>query len=173
MRLGLISDTHDRNELTRVAVEGLRGLDVDRVLHLGDITTPEAAALLAPLRRPVTFLRGNNDHADVLDAAMKRVGLPVPVDAWREVIAGVPIGATHGHKRPLLAGLQRHCRLVLRGHSHRAGVERVDGSLMVNPGALHRANVKSVATVDLPSLEVAFYEVRPGGLRPWAPPEGT
>lgn len=169
MRLGLISDTHDRLELTRVAVEGLAALGVDRVLHLGDITTPESAALLRAFDVPVTFLRGNNDHAPVLDPGMKRSGLPPPVDAWREVVEGVPVGATHGHRRPLLLSLRQHCRLVLRGHSHVAGVEVHGGAVEVNPGALHRAHVKSVAVVDLPRLDVAFHEVRPDGLRPWAP----
>jgi hypothetical protein len=39
--------------------------------------------------------------------------------------------------------------------------EVVGRTRVVNPGALHRAAVKTVATVELPALEVRFFEVTP------------
>jgi predicted phosphodiesterase len=56
--------------------------------------------------------------------------------------------------------------LLLHGHSHRMRNERVGRTRVVNPGALHRAAVRTVGIVELPALAVAFYEVRPEGARP-------
>lgn len=168
MKVGLVSDTHDRIRLSQVAASWLRRLQVDVAFHLGDITTPEGAAPFRGL--PMTFLRGNNDYNPALEPAMWAAGLPPPVDEWRGEIAGVRIGAAHGHEGWRLRGLLKRSDVVLRGHSHRAGVERVEGALVVNPGALHRAPVKTMAVLDLPSLDVAFYEVREDGVVPWTPP---
>lgn len=166
MRLGLVSDTHDRLEPSRLAARFLRESAVDRVLHLGDITTPEGAEPFLDLPG-IAFLRGNNDMPGRLDDALRAHGLDSPLDRWRETLEGVSLGATHGDRRMLLDGLVKDCDVVLRGHSHVAGVARVRGALMVNPGALHRTPVRSVAILDLPSLAVAFFEVRSDAVVPW------
>jgi putative phosphoesterase len=167
VKVGLVSDTHDRVGLSVVAAEFLRDEGCDAVFHLGDITTPEGAAPFVGL--PVTFVRGNNDHSPGLDGGMRTLGLAPPVDSWQGDLRGVRLGATHGDVGGTLRSLVEACDVVLRGHSHIAGVARVGRALVVNPGALHRASVKSVALLDLPSRRVDFFEVRPEGVAPWAP----
>lgn len=162
MRLGLVSDTHDRLDLATVAARAFSEMRVERVLHLGDITRPETAVAFQGL--PVTFLRGNNDFPGALDEGMQRAGFAPPEDAWEGELAGVRVGATHGHRSPILRDLVSRCDLVCRGHSHRAGVERVQDARVVNPGALHRAPVKTICVVELPSLDVDFFEVRTDGI---------
>jgi predicted phosphodiesterase len=44
--------------------------------------------------------------------------------------------------------------LVCHGHTHVARQETVGRTLVVNPGALYRANPHRFALVDLPALEV-------------------
>jgi uncharacterized protein len=55
--VGLISDTHGL--MRPEAVAALRG--VDRIVHAGDVGTPEVLAALRPIA-PVTAVRGNNDR---------------------------------------------------------------------------------------------------------------
>ena len=55
--LGLISDTHNLlREEARTALGG-----VDRILHAGDICSPEILERLARIA-PLEAVRGNNDH---------------------------------------------------------------------------------------------------------------
>ena len=73
------------------------------------------------------------------------------------------MAAHHGHRAPPLAD---EPDLLLHGHTHKRRLERVGRTLVLNPGALQRAHVKSLALVDLPALDVRFYEVAPEAVRP-------
>ncbi len=165
MRIGLISDTHDNLVLTKVAVEWLRKEAPARVFHLGDITMPECASMLAGL--PVVFLKGNNDESDTLRDGRAEPGLPSLLDTWTGEVDGVRIGATHGHVRTALAKLVRDHDIVLHGHTHRARAEQIGRALVINPGALHRAPVKTVAMLDVATRQVTFYVVSESGVRPF------
>jgi putative phosphoesterase len=148
MRLGLISDTHDNVALARVAGDLFRVQRVERTIHLGDVMT---RPVLEPLDAPVV-LRGNNDPPSM------------GVDAWGDTYEGVRIGAHHGHF-PWTGG---EVDLLLHGHSHRMRNDIMGRTRVVNPGALHRAAVRTVAIVELPTLDVTFYEVRADGAVPLA-----
>jgi len=139
-----VSDTHDNVEPARVAAAFL-AREADRVVHLGDVTTRSTAALFGD----AVLLRGNNDPPTLGHAE------------WEETLAGIRVGAHHGHDRWRGSEVD----LLLHGHSHRMRHERVGRTLVVNPGALHRASVKSVAVVTLPALDVEFFEVRAEGVR--------
>jgi uncharacterized protein len=54
MRIGILSDTHDRLQWTARAVELLRAEGAEALFHCGDLTGPEVVALchLAVLFRP-------------------------------------------------------------------------------------------------------------------------
>lgn len=151
MRIGLVSDTHDNLPLAIQAAALFRREGVERVFHLGDVTDP---ATLAPFEVfPLVVLQGNNDAE------------PWPT-SWREEIAGLRVGATHGHLRPLLRELTVGCDVVLHGHTHQRRAERVGEALVVNPGALYRTPRPTVALLDLPGRELRFFQVDPDGTRP-------
>lgn len=135
------------------------------MLHLGDITTPETVALFRGL--PITFLRGNNDDAAELAPALSRAGMPPLHDEWTAEVEGVRIGATHGHMKGRLAALLGDRDVVLHGHTHRRRVEQAARALVVNPGALHRAHVRTIAILEVPSRRVLFFEVRESGVVPF------
>ena len=120
-RLGIISDTHGL--LRPEAVAFLRGCE--RIVHGGDIGTPEVLAQLSAIA-PVTAVRGNNDKG-----------------VWAETISetelfefnGTYVYAIHDLSQidiePSAAGVQ----VVVSGHSHKPLVEQRDGVLYVNPGS--------------------------------------
>ena len=73
MRIGVVSDTHGHTANTRSAIRMLESLEVETVLHCGDIGTPEIVEMFAPW--PTHFVFGNCD-ADraTLRAAITKVG---------------------------------------------------------------------------------------------------
>jgi putative phosphoesterase len=120
LTIGVISDTHG---LVRPeALDALRG--VDRILHAGDVGSPEVLEALGALA-PVTAVRGNNDTG-----------------AWAKTLpksVSVNLGS---HAVLLLHDLHdltpkaaASASAVITGHSHRPAVTRKDGVLYFNPGS--------------------------------------
>ena len=160
MRLGLVSDTHDNVALSRVAAAFFRERACDLVLHLGDVTEPATVDVFAGL--PMRFLRGNNDDRRELAPVLAQNGFPEILDDWTDRMEGVLVAAHHGHLTPRFGSLEPD--LLLHGHTHRMRATRVGRTLVVNPGALHRAARKTVALVELPTRAVTFHEVAAGGV---------
>jgi uncharacterized protein len=120
--IGVVSDTHGlvRPEALRL----LRG--VDRIVHAGDIGSPDVLAALAAIA-PVTAVRGNNDRG-----AWARA---IPETAIVEV-ARVRLYVLHDVKTLAVDPRAAGFAAVITGHSHRpARVER-DGTLYLNPGSI-------------------------------------
>jgi hypothetical protein len=122
MIIGVISDTHGL--LRPEAVAALRG--ADRIVHAGDVGSPEILASLAALA-PLTAVRGNNDKGDWARA------LPVTevVDAGNGVLVYVIHAVADLDLDPAAGGF----RVVVAGHSHRPASEERDGVLWFNPGS--------------------------------------
>lgn len=122
--IGLISDTHG---LVRPGVHTVFA-GVDEILHAGDVG---GAEILDELRliAPVRAVYGNTDMP----------GDPGLTDAIDVVIGGVTIHVSHGHEvgrttaRNLAAAYAAD--VVVYGHTHRQRMDRVNGRLIVNPGA--------------------------------------
>ncbi len=168
MRIGIVSDTHDRAETVRAALERLRRAGAGLVLHCGDITTVETVRLFEGL--PTHFVFGNWDgdwlgrrRRDTarLRAAIEDVGGTVHEPFGALTLAGRSIGWVHGHDRELLHELETSdlFDFVLYGHTHRAEQHRRGGTLVANPGALFRAEPKLCAVLDLGDGEVEWLTV--------------
>ncbi|MFQ6101635.1 MAG: YfcE family phosphodiesterase [Anaerolineae bacterium] len=160
LTVGLLSDTHIPHRLDRLpdaVLDALAGVDL--ILHAGDVDDPVA---LEPLRgiAPVHAVRGNVHLQDFSNGGAT---LPATVELQ---LAGWRVVLTHGHQPGLpgfcLKGLnviaqwlglmdnshlnqhaiRRLTRLypaadiIVFGHSHRAHVEQVGHTLLVNPGAV-------------------------------------
>jgi predicted phosphodiesterase len=158
--VGLLSDTHIPHRLRRLpdaVLDALAGADV--ILHAGDVDDPAA---LEPLRAiaPVYAVRGNMHIQDLSDGGAM---LPAVIELQ---LAGRRVVLTHGHRPGLLgfflggldvmaqwmrltdnsqfndcnarrlARLYPEADIIVFGHSHRAYVERVGRTLLINPGAV-------------------------------------
>jgi putative phosphoesterase len=160
MRLGILSDTHNQLERTRVAVQLLIDAGAEALVHCGDFTHANVLELCAA--RPCYFVFGNND--DFTIAELKRTAMVTRAQCLQwggEVeLAGKRIAITHGHMpgevRRLLAAKPDY---LLSGHSHIANDSRTATVRRINPGALHRAKSFSIAVLDLVRDEVRFIEV--------------
>lgn len=159
-RVGIISDTHDRLERTRAAVEMLAERGAQVLIHCGDLTEPDIVEACAALSSYFVF--GNND-ADNVPALRQAIGAIDGVClGWSGEITlgGNRLAVAHGHMlrdhRTLLA---REPDYYLFGHSHLTADHMEGKTRCINPGALHRAPRYTVALLDLEEDELRFLEV--------------
>ena len=153
MLIGIVSDSHGHVELARAGVRMLESLGVERVLHCGDIGSMEVVNLFAAW--PTDFVFGNCDYAREELAAGITAAEQTCHGAFGELeIAGRRIGLLHSddHRKFTEVTNSDAWDLVCYGHTHVAKVEHVGDTLVVNPGALYRANPHSIAIVELPEL---------------------
>lgn len=145
MRIGVISDTHGL--LRPEAEECLAG--VAHIIHAGDIGRPE---VITALRRiaPVMAIKGNVDTADWAarypDTSTIKLG-------------GRVIYVLHDVNELKLDPAAEGIDVVISGHSHRPGIETVDGVLYLNPGSAGPRRFSLPVTL-------AILEVGKGGIRP-------
>jgi|SRR5690554_851184 putative phosphoesterase len=163
MQIGVLSDTHDAHDNTRAALELFRERGIKRLIHCGDLTSPETLLLFAGW--DVTFALGNMDRgvADLAEAA-KRIGLAPPQRMQELEINGVRIGVTHGDDANLLYRMMFSGRFtfICHGHTHeRRNEHRTAYEVrLINPGALGGScpQARSIALLDTETKAVEFIE---------------
>lgn len=160
MLLGIVSDTHGHLPYTRQAVRMLESLEVDEVIHCGDVGSAEIVELFAAW--PTHFVLGNVDYdersmGETVEAAgqefhgrfgsLEREGIRVAflhsddVRRFQETVNGGKFD------------------LVCYGHTHQAEQHREGRTLVLNPGALYRATPHSLAVVEIPKLRATHIDL--------------
>ena len=142
--LGVISDTHGL--LRPEAAAALAG--VERIVHAGDIGSPDVLAALGRLA-PVTAVRGNNDRGDwaagIADTEVVEVG-------------GVSLYVLHDLHELDLDPRAAGFAAIIAGHSHQPRLEERDGVLYLNPGSAGPRRFK--LPISLARLTIADARVR-------------
>jgi putative phosphoesterase len=153
MRIGIVSDTHGHVANTLAGINILESLDVERVLHCGDIGTPEIPPFFK--RWPTDFVFGNCDiYRDDLTAAIRAAGL-TSHGAFGDLKIGerrIAILHSDDHRKFHEVIDSGEYDLVCYGHTHVAKIEEHGRTIVLNPGALYRANPHSLAIVDLDTM---------------------
>jgi putative phosphoesterase len=146
--IGLISDTHGM--LRPSVFEALAG--VECILHAGDVGPDSLLDELAVIA-PVHAVYGNTD-------APGRPRLQESIDLE---CAGHRIHLSHGHEvgspTPALLLATYSADIIVYGHTHRQLVTRVDGRLVVNPGAAGARRFDLLPSVARLSLRAGQAEV--------------
>jgi uncharacterized protein len=160
MRMGVVSDTHGHLGNTQKAVEALTTADVECVLHCGDIGSSEVVPLFG--RWPTHFVFGNCDHdEEALRDVIELCGQTSHGPFGSLELGGRRIALIHGHDsrrfRETVASQEFH--LVCYGHTHLPEHHYEGDTLVLNPGALFRANPRTIAVVELPSLAIQDIEI--------------
>ena len=159
MRLGILSDSHDRLERTLRALEILKVAGAETLVHCGDLTGPEIVQACGCL--PCAYVFGNNDYRQ------KELRLAIEATGGQNLERGgiLSLGSkrivvTHGHLngefRRLLGESPDY---LLFGHTHIPYDVREGSVRRINPGALHRAPEYTVAILDLERDVVEFLPV--------------
>ncbi len=160
MLLGILSDSHDNAPALAAAVALLQQRGAQFFVHCGDICSPSMLDHLAGL--PAAFVWGNCDfdrlalqrYAQSLDIQCYGVFGDLTLDEKR-------IAFTHGDDAKLRDRIlteQQHDYLF-QGHTHVQRDIHVGKTRHINPGALQRAAVKSVALLDLSKNILEFLTI--------------
>jgi putative phosphoesterase len=162
MVIGILSDNHGRIEPVQQAIEIFRDHGAEAAFHCGDIGGLETLHELANAMKRCYFVWGNTDqpYRDWI-APVKAMGMRWPEGPLLVELAGKRIALAHGHEWQAAAmHTDATIHYLLTGHSHCRRDERVGTIRCINPGALHRAHPKTVATLDLATDELIFHEVQ-------------
>lgn len=148
MKLIVFSDTHGNYPLAIKAMDGAGHSDI--IIHLGD-EVEDARILAGYADCPVVAVAGNCDR----DPGVPRELFPI--------FDGIRFFLTHGDAYGVKGGLRMlHARalreevlVVLYGHTHRCGMEVIDGIHYINPGTLRSdATNRSYATISIESGKI-------------------
>jgi uncharacterized protein len=173
MRIGVVSDTHDRHEAVAEAVRLLMEQQVELILHCGDIESPDTVRAFRPV--PTHFVYGNWDKDKAkLSAAIKDIGGTHYESFGFLTLVGKRVAWVHSHERHQLRQLENadYFDYVFYGHTHVREQHRTGRTLVANPGALFRANPKTCIVLDLLTGEIKPIIVpvkQPGGSQAGAP----
>lgn len=173
MILGILSDTHGFRERTARAISVLEQLGAEAFVHCGDVGSRKVLGELSG--RQTWLVPGNVDAlSPTLMSHAESLGLHTPdTIPLRIEIAGRTLAVYHGHESHFnrLLHAIRHNDLaafthltsgldyVLYGHTHRPSAARVAHVRLINPGALERVRPYTVATLDLTSDALKFWQV--------------
>ena len=133
-RIGVISDTHIYTGSQRVIAAGVKRLferaKIDLVVHLGDANSRSVLEEVAEIA-PLIAVVGNNDDEEL------QYTLPMTT---RFTVGDHTFAAIHGHggrsaKDVAIERWAGKVDCILFGHSHLPLIEKVRGSILVNPGS--------------------------------------
>lgn len=158
--IGIVSDTHGHAENARRAAVMLESLEVEQVIHCGDIGSPEIAEVFA--KWPTHYVFGNCDYqGELLRMAIEKAGGRCHDLFGSLQVAGRNIAFLHSHERKRF---EEACRsgvwdVVCYGHSHLAEQHQEGSTLVLNPGALYRASSYTIAILEVPKCAAHFVTV--------------
>ncbi len=176
MRLGIISDTHDRLSAADRALEYLAELRIDMLVHCGDWKSLSTLNFISQkvqsLNVPLRGVLGNND-ADMAGFLQLARTLPGDIEIIEGILRlgcdGKLAAVYHGHHKPTLRKLMadESWDILLLGHTHKPYIEQSGRKLIVNPGSTAFAIPRrtgwqpSVAVVDTDTMkaEIAFVSI--------------
>lgn len=136
MKVGLLSDTHDRVPAIEQLLARMTAAGASFVLHAGDYCAPFSLAPFRAARVPMLGVFGRNDGdrdglraaAEALPAGGELVESPHSLE-----IGGRSILLVHDLGDALARSVEAHA-VVVHGSSHRAEVRHRGATLVVNPG---------------------------------------
>lgn len=154
-----MSDSHGRVVPVRQALIMLKATGAEALVHCGDVGGLEVLDELMGWR--CWFVWGNTDRPwPSWEHHVRALGLPWPDGPWSLTIGGKEVAIFHGHEPGIEAAAESGSYdYLLHGHTHQRADDRRGATRMINPGALHRAAVPTVALLDLTTDELTFLEV--------------
>jgi uncharacterized protein len=163
MRIGILSDTHNNVKNLRAALSTFQDRGVEKLIHCGDMTSPETARLLAGFQVICVF--GNGDYAsgEIRATLLRQNPENYAGLLFSGEINGARIAVTHGHMPNVLEELLKSGKYdyVFKGHSHTHKDERHGITRLINPGALGgmRREERHICLLDLETAKAEFIPI--------------
>lgn len=163
MKIGLMSDTHDRLDAVETAIDFFNRQGVTDVLHAGDLVSPLVVPKFSKLEAKLHYVWGNNEgDREFIRVRFGEIGV-VPLGDFAALELGRRrIALFHGTHEHIVDSLVKSgvYDVVVRGHTHWA--EIVDGkTLLVNPGEVcgYLSGHRTVALIDLDEMHAEIVEL--------------
>lgn len=155
MHIGILSDTHSRYDTVEKALKMLQERNINFVIHCGDIEDSETVWLFQGFTAHFVFGNCDTERHSILQA-VHGIGETLHDGYGRLELEGVKIAFMHGDDRRLLHDLEvsEAFDFLFYGHTHKAEEHRTGPTRVINPGALHRANPKTLVVLDLATRAV-------------------
>lgn len=153
MKIGIISDTHDNIDRIKEAIEIFNSEGVELVIHAGDVTSPFALIPFEELKAEFVGIFGNNDGDRLL--LHERSRGRIHRQPYKFTFAGKRIVVMHEPTLVEELADSGHFDLIIYGHTHKARIETVNNTLIINPGeAGHWLYGKAtIALLDIETME--------------------
>ena len=164
MKIGIISDTHDRLPFIDKAVRKMNEEEVELVLHAGDYSAPFAAYRFKPLKAKMIGVFGNNDaEKELLRRNFNEIGIEIRGRFAEIQVDGLKIALLHGEETELLRSLlnARAYNVVVYGHTHQSEVKRKNGVLAINPGEVcgYLSGKATIGLLDTSTMDVTILPI--------------
>lgn len=176
MKIGVISDTHDRLECIPIIKDILEKEKVEIIVHCGDWVSPFTLEffdrIFSTFQIPVKSVFGNNE-GDIKRIVERNANLSNPIEfAPKEVfeleLGGRKIAAYHGHDKPTLEALinSRKYDAVFTGHTHEVRQETIGKTYVLNPGStsfaansqiIEKASI-AIFDTDLNEAKIVYFD---------------
>jgi uncharacterized protein len=159
MRVGVLSDSHDRVPAIAEFAKLFREAGVGIVLHAGDYCSPFALSPLLAADLPLAgvFGRNDGDHEGLLAEAAKGMGTEIYDSPHSVDVSGVRLLLIHDLSDVAERSVDAHA-VVIHGCSHIKQCRMSGSTLLLNPGEAcgWLFGVPTAAILDLESLKVDF-----------------
>jgi putative phosphoesterase len=163
MRVGLLSDTHDRLPAIESLLRYMQQHGVHLVLHTGDFCAPFSLKPFVELNMPLigVFGRNDGDQEGLRAYAQRGVGIELFEGPHSMELGGQRVMMVHDLSDANARSVESH-QIVVHGFTHREEMKTRGETLLVNPGEgcgwLH--GEPSGAILDLTTRDVQFFKLR-------------
>ena len=163
MKIGIMSDTHDRLDAVEKAIDLFNREKVEHVLHAGDLVSPFVAPKFARLNAKLHIVWGNNEgDKEFIRVKFGEIGI-TPLGNFAALeLGGKKIALLHGTHDEIVGALLKSGAydVVVRGHNHRVEI-REGETLLVNPGEVcgYLTGRQTVAILNLTELEAEIFHL--------------
>lgn len=163
MKVAIISDIHENYHNLFQALERIETQNVERILCLGDLVSPNVAMMLAASKIPVHSVWGNNDgdKVGIVKKSLHSKSRLTMADRMYDQleVEGRKIFLVHYNDTARQMAESGHYDAVFYGHTHKKSRELVGDCLLVNPGEISalRTGIASYAVYDTVENEVEFF----------------
>lgn len=136
MKVGIISDTHDRHRAVAKAAEIFSEHKVGYILHAGDMVSAITAKALAQVDgvRFIGVLGNCDRESSMLTGYVNDFGGEIHRHVYRGEIGGRRIFMTHKPSALNKVAKGDNFDLVVYGHTHKQLVRKIGQTLVINPG---------------------------------------
>ncbi|NVM55063.1 MAG: metallophosphoesterase [Candidatus Helarchaeota archaeon] len=159
MKIGVISDTHDHIENTKIAVKKFNEEKVAYIFHAGDIISPFVAPLaFKELKGKLFAVYGNNDGEILfLKEKFAEIEAEITTNQFSIDLEGKKIALFHTLESQILDAVIQSNKfaVVIYGHTHKAEIKKINNTLVINPGEAcgYLTGKATAGIVDLDKLE--------------------